>query len=66
MAVIHNAGFENFQEPSNSPDLTPSDYFLVPKLKGHLRGAYFFDDEEVMTSVNEGLGKRDKDFFQRH
>jgi transposase len=63
MAVIHSAGFEIFRQPRYSPDLSPSDYFLFPKLKERLRGIHFSDDEEVMTSVNERLAEQNKDFF---
>jgi hypothetical protein len=49
MAVIHNAGFQIFQQFPNSPDLAPSDYFLFPKLKERLRGTHFSDDEEMTT-----------------
>jgi hypothetical protein len=63
MAFIHNACFEIFQQHSYAPDLTPSDYFLFPKLRECLRETHFSDDEEVMTSVNEGLAEQDKDFF---
>jgi histone-lysine N-methyltransferase SETMAR len=66
MAVIHSAGLENFQQPPYSPDISPSDYFLFPKLKERLPGIHFSDDEEVMTSVNEGLRNMTKIFLQRY
>jgi histone-lysine N-methyltransferase SETMAR len=66
MAVLHSAGFEIFQQPPYSPDLSPSDYFLFPKLKERLSGIHFSDDEEVMTSVNEGLRNKTKIFLQRY
>jgi transposase len=43
IAVIHNTGFENFQQSSYSSDLAPSDYFLFSKLKERLRGIHFSD-----------------------
>jgi hypothetical protein len=63
ITVIHNAGCEFFQQPTYSPDLAPSDYFLFLKLKERLRGTHSSDDEEVTTSVNEGLTQQDKYFF---
>jgi hypothetical protein len=46
MAVIHNAGFEIFQQPPYSPDLAPNDCFLFPisELKERLRGTHFSDE----------------------
>jgi histone-lysine N-methyltransferase SETMAR len=65
VAVIHNVDFEIFQQPSYSPDLAPSDYFPFPKLKERLPGTHFSDDEQVITSANEGLAERDKYFFSK-
>ncbi|GFR64926.1 guanylate cyclase [Elysia marginata] len=33
--------------PSYSPDLAPSDFYLFPKLKEHLRGNHYKRDEDV-------------------
>lgn len=63
MAAIHNAGFEILEQPPYSPDLAPSDFHLFPKLKEHLRGTHFPDDDAVMTEVNEWLERQDNLFF---
>jgi hypothetical protein len=57
LVLFHNSGFKIFQQPLNSPDLAPSDYFLFPKLKERLRGSHFSDDEEMMASMKEGLAE---------
>lgn len=41
--------------PPYSPDLAPSDYYLFPKLKVHLGGSRFTNDEELKAAVEEFL-----------
>ena len=36
-----------FEHPPYSPDLAPSDFFLFPKLKAHLAGKRFENDEDL-------------------
>ena len=45
--------------PAYSPDLAPSDYFLLPSLKKDIRGRHFRSNEEVLAAVEEWV--RDKD-----
>ena len=33
------------------PDLAPSDFFLFPKMKGHLAGKRFANDEHLKDAV---------------
>lgn len=63
MAAIKEAGFELMEHPPYSPDLAPSDFYLFPRLKEHLRGKKFFNDSEVITAVEAYLATQEKDFF---
>ena len=39
--------------PPYSPDMAPSDFYLFPKLKSHLRGTQYESNEGIIGSVNE-------------
>jgi len=43
--------------PPYSPDLSPPDYFLFPKLKMKLKGLHFADVAEIQTAVTDELKK---------
>jgi len=36
-----------------SPDLSPCDFFLFPRLKSHLKGRYFGTLDNIQKSVTE-------------
>ncbi|XP_046976362.1 histone-lysine N-methyltransferase SETMAR-like [Vanessa cardui] len=55
MTAIQESGFEILEYPPYSPDLAPSDFYLFPRLKEHLRGKKFEDNSEVMAAVEEFL-----------
>ena len=66
------ASFCQFLTPKNvttlhnhlySPDLSPPDYFLFPKLKMNLKGLLFADVAEIQKTVNNKLKKFQKDEF---
>lgn len=65
ITAILESGFELVDHPPYSPDLAPSDFFLFPKLKEHLRGQKFSGDDELMSAVNDWLEVQDKEFFRR-
>ena len=44
--------------PPYSPDMAPSDFYLFPKLKSHLRGIQYGINECITEAVNEYLGAR--------
>jgi hypothetical protein len=46
-----------------SPDLSPTDYFLFPKLKMKLRGLHFENVAEFQEAVTDELKKVQKDEF---
>ena len=56
--AIISAGFVLLPQPPYSPDLSPADYWLFPKLKAHLSGRHFDDishlaraSQAVMDSI---------------
>jgi transposase len=49
LADLH---FEVPKHPTYSPDLTPSDYYLSPYLKKHLKGRKFSDTEEATLATD--------------
>ncbi|XP_046964572.1 histone-lysine N-methyltransferase SETMAR-like [Vanessa cardui] len=63
MTAIQESGFEILEHQPHSPDLAPSDFFLFPRLKEHLRGKKFEGNSEVMAAVAEFLESQSKDFF---
>jgi histone-lysine N-methyltransferase SETMAR len=48
---LYEIGFDLIDHPPYSPDLAPSDYYLFPKLKKHLKGAKFSTNNEVICTV---------------
>ena len=53
------------EHPPYSPDLAPSDFYLFPRLKEHLRGTKFQDNSEVMTAMEAFWESQDNDFFSK-
>jgi hypothetical protein len=49
--------------PPYSPDLSPPDYFLSPKLNLKLKGLYFADVAEIQEAVADELKKVQKEEF---
>ena len=49
--LITTFGWEQFDHPSYSPDLAPSDFHLFLHLKSFLAGRRFHDDNEVKDAV---------------
>ena len=43
--------------PPYSPDLAPSDYFLFPEIKSHLRGIAYRNIDQVQAAANEVMRK---------
>jgi hypothetical protein len=64
--VIDVCGFVEMEHPPSSPDLAPSDYYLFPKLKKHLRGRRFSSVEHLKEVVEEFFVDLSKYFFLRH
>jgi histone-lysine N-methyltransferase SETMAR len=49
--------------PPYSPDLSPPDYLLFPKLKMKLKGLHFADVAETKEAVTDKLNKVQKEEF---
>jgi len=49
--AIQRLDFSVLPHPPYSPDLAPSDFYLFPELKEHLKGQRFSCDEEVKSAV---------------
>jgi hypothetical protein len=60
LQVFANFWLQNSYNPLSapySPDLSPPDYFLFPKLKMKFKGLYFADVAEIQVAVNDELKK---------
>jgi histone-lysine N-methyltransferase SETMAR len=59
---------ENHVEPypnlSYSPDLSPCDFFLFPKLKNQLRGIRFDDGTAMLDALEQAINTLTKDDFK--
>ena len=60
MTAGTECGFEILPHPPYSPDMAPSDFYLFPKLKSHLRGTQFGSNEGVIEAVNSTWGETRK------
>jgi histone-lysine N-methyltransferase SETMAR len=49
--------------PPHSPDLSPLDYFLFPKLKMKLEGLHFADVATIQVGVTDELNRVQKEEF---
>ena len=63
MTAATKCGFEVLPHPPYSLYMAPSDFYLFPKLKSHLRGTQFRSNEGVTAAVNEYLDDQEKDFY---
>jgi histone-lysine N-methyltransferase SETMAR len=50
--LIATFGWEQFDHPSYSPDLAPSNFHVFLHLKNFLGGRWFHDDNRVKEAVN--------------
>jgi histone-lysine N-methyltransferase SETMAR len=50
-------------QPPYSPDLSPPDYFLLPKLKMKLKELNFADVAEIQEAITDELKKFQKEEF---
>ena len=55
---------EQYQNPAYSPDLSPYDFFLFPKLKKQFRGTWFNDDNEMVTALEQAIDSLTKEDFK--
>lgn len=57
--LLHDAfHWDTFDHPPYSPDLAPSDFYLFSKMKEHLAGKRFTDDEDLQHAVMDWLNSQ--------
>jgi histone-lysine N-methyltransferase SETMAR len=60
LAVLHS---EVLKTPAFSPYLAPSDYYIFPNLKKHLKGRKFSSTEEATLAASGWSAAQPKEFF---
>ena len=55
---------EQYENATYSPDRSPFDFFLFPKLKKQLRGIQFNDDNEMVTAFEQLFDTLKKEDFE--
>jgi histone-lysine N-methyltransferase SETMAR len=63
VAQLQQFGWSIITHPPYSPDLAPSDYHLFPKLKEHLSGKRFNNDDEVTAEVRRFLNSMEGNWY---
>jgi transposase len=58
-------GIPELNHPSYSPDLSPPDFFLFPKMKSTLKWRRFEDTENIKENVTEELLKLQANEFKK-
>ncbi|EFN87778.1 hypothetical protein EAI_10319, partial [Harpegnathos saltator] len=58
-------GTNTIQQPPNSPDLAPCDFFLFGRFKKPLRGTCFSSQEEIMEKSKTALMAIPKTEYQK-
>ena len=57
---------EQYENPAYSPDLSPCDFFLFPKLKKQLLGIRLNDDSEMLTALEQIIDSLTKEDFKNY
>ena len=63
MTAATECGLQILPNSPYFPDMAPSDLYLFPKMKSHLRGTLYGSIEGVIEAVNEYLGDQENVFF---
>ena len=63
MTAVTECGFEILPHPPYSRDIAPSDFYLFPKLKSHLRGTQYGSNEGIIEAENKYLWDQFKSFY---
>ncbi|PAA51888.1 hypothetical protein BOX15_Mlig021490g1, partial [Macrostomum lignano] len=53
--TIESWGWEILPHPPYSPDLSPCDFFLFPRIKESMRGQRFSTEEDVNQAYKAGI-----------
>ena len=51
--------------PPYSPDLAPSDFFLFPSMKKHIKGKRFDTDDDVLEAAEDWLMSENRVFYSQ-
>jgi len=62
-AVVKDVGFQQLSHPPYSPDLAFSDFYLFRRLKKHLRGTRFCDDDKIKQATESYLDSMPHKFY---
>ena len=62
-AAIHKACFVELNHPAYSPDIAPTDYYLLSYLKKFMRGKNYGSNDEAIQTVEGYLRDLDSEFF---
>ena len=65
MAKLYELPFKLLPHPPYSPDLGPSDYWLLADLKRRLQGKRFGSNEEVLFETKVYFEAKDKSFYKK-
>ena len=63
MMIFHELRYKLLPHPPYSPDLVPSDYFLLPNLKKWLGGKRFYSNDEIISQTNKYFEDLEKYYF---
>ena len=65
MAKLNELSFELLPHPPYSPDLAPSDYYLLANLKKMFQGKRLYSNEEDITETNAYFEAKDKSLYKK-
>ena len=65
MAKLYELRYELVPHPPYSPDLAPSDYYLLPDLKKWLRGKRFESNGEVIAATEAYFKDFEKSYYSK-
>lgn len=63
--AVRQCGFSEISNPPYSPDLVPSDYYLISKLKSDLRGRKFQIDDDLQAAVEAHFATKEEKYFYK-
>jgi [histone H3]-lysine36 N-dimethyltransferase SETMAR len=61
--TIANLGWEILPHPPYSPDLSPCDFFLFPKMKNSIRGRHFTSTDEIKNHFRHWFSAQEETFY---
>ena len=61
--ALRDLGWTVLPHPAYSPDLAPSDYYLFPKVKEHLKGQHFNNRAAIASSMYQWFLNKSEEWF---